>query len=113
MIHRIIYEHELPVSGGLVLSDFTTYLSGSLIQFHAGDVLPEDKLRRLPGVERLPIRDLKKDPPRKNIILDVDTGEETSHAKEMAKLREEIRRLKKEEGLEEEKGAEEEKSDGE
>jgi hypothetical protein len=108
MIHRLIYEHELPSSGGLVLSNFTTYLSGSLVTFRAGDILPEDKLRRLIGVDRLPIRDLKKEPPRKNIIMDMDTGEETTHAKELRKLRD----IKEEEpeGIAEVK---EGKSDGE
>ncbi|AFS52926.1 hypothetical protein [Leptospirillum ferriphilum] len=88
MIHRLIYEHELPHSGGLVLSDFRTYLSGSLVEFSAGDIIPEDKLSRIIGADRLPIRDLKKEPPRKTVILDIDTGEETTPAKEMAKLRE-------------------------
>ena len=104
MIHRLIYEHELPSVGGLVLSDFRTYLSGSLVEFSAGDIIPEDKLSRIVGAERLPIRDLKKEPPRKNVIVDIDTGEETSHAKEMAKLREEARKkdVKEEAGNSEE-----------
>jgi len=87
MIHRLIYEHELPAEGGLVLSDFVSHLSGSLVTFKAGDLIPADKFSRLINVERLPVRDLKKNPPRKNIILDIDTGEETSPAKELAKAR--------------------------
>ena len=94
MIHRLIYEHELPHSGGLVLSDFRTYLSGSLVEFSAGDIIPEDKLSRIIGADRLPIRDLKKEPLRKTVILDIDTGEETTPAKEMAKLRESGRKVK-------------------
>jgi hypothetical protein len=96
MIHRLIYEHELPPSGGLVLSDFRTYLSGSLVEFSAGDIIPEDKLSRIIGADRLPIRDLKKEPPRKTVILDIDTGEETTAAKEMAKLRESGKKAKEE-----------------
>ena len=87
MIHRLIYEHELPPEGGLVLSDFQAHLSGSLIRFKAGDLIPKDKLDRLINVEKMPIRDLSKNPPRKNVIVDIDTGEETSHAKELRKQR--------------------------
>lgn len=87
MIHRLIYEHELPPEGGLVLSDFQSHLSGSLIRFKAGDLIPKDKLDRLINVEKMPIRDLSKNPPRKNVIVDIDTGEETSHAKELRKQR--------------------------
>ncbi len=88
MIHRLIYEHELPPTGGLVLSDFVSHLSGSLVSFKAGDVIPKDKLTRLINVDRLPVRDLEKNPPRKNVLLDIDTGEETTHAKELRKLQE-------------------------
>ena len=94
MLHRLIYEHELPDSGGLVLSDFSSHLSGSLVRFKAGDVIPKEKLSRIIGGERLPVRDLEKDPPRKNVLLDIDTGEETTHAKELRKLQDEIKRLK-------------------
>ena len=119
MIHRLIYEHELPSSGGLVLSDFVSHLSGSLVSFKAGDVIPKDKLTRLINVDRLPVRDLEKSPPRKNVLVDIDTGEETTHAKELAKLRNEIKRLKGEEEDapedpdEKEKDAEKVKGDGE
>jgi hypothetical protein len=94
MIHRLIYEHELPSEGGLVLSDFVSHLSGSLVTFHAGDIIPKDKLSRLVGVERLPIRDLSKNPPRKNVLVDIDTGEETTHAKELRKLQDESKKVK-------------------
>ena len=118
MIHRLIYEHELPSSGGLVLSDFSTHLSGSLIRFKTGEIIPKDKLIRIIGAERLPIRDLEKSPPRKNIIVDIDTGKETSHAKELARTRNENNRPKSEEDPpedpdEKEKDAEKVKGDGE
>ena len=77
-----------------MLSDFVSHLSGSLVSFKAGDIIPEDKLSRIIGADRLPIRDLKKEPPRKTVILDIDTGEETTPAKEMAKLRESGRKVK-------------------
>ncbi len=114
MIHRLIYEHELPSEGGLVLSDFVSHLSGSLVSFKAGDIIPKDKFSRLINAERLPVRDLSKNPPRKNVLVDIDTGEETTHAKELAKLRSEIKRLKGEEP-DEDKDSEEDKvkADGE
>jgi hypothetical protein len=77
-----------PLRGGLVLSDFVSHLSGSLVSFKAGDVIPKDKLSRLINVDRLPVRDLEKNPPRKNVLVDIDTGEETTHAKELRKLQE-------------------------
>ena len=94
MIHRLIYEHELPSEGGLVLSDFVSHLSGSLVSFKAGDIIPKDKFSRLIGLDRLPVRDLSKDPPRKNILLDIDTGEETTHAKELRKLQGDPKKVK-------------------
>ncbi len=94
MIHRLIYEHELPSEGGLVLSDFVSHLSGSLVSFKAGDIIPKDKFSRLINAERLPVRDLSKNPPRKNVLVDIDTGEETTHAKELRKLQDESKKVK-------------------